>query len=522
MFLRFFPVNFIAPCGRFNLAWRVTLSGYNAVRTYARTSLRLLEATDGTRVGGRSSFESIFTTRFQPLQRYDRYLRVRIPKAAGPLGAMPYLCDEVDHCRSAWRVLESLFCKGFIETGRATELRLLTDSSDCAVWPLHEAPKREKTIVVGLALDLAKAFRVIDKGPKADEAEKAAAFRSVWKSRSELRRFKDGSILEAVVWKDEEMDESGDFTQSIASYLLSQHEPFCKLRHPVKVIGDKLDTVLRVLGADEKRSQHSVDSTARLHESFSILQKHLRSLSLPLKLVEVIAVDPAMRYSNAQVPTQHPFCFGKADSRRDAVVNAVDARYVAKHARAIDVLLRFETSGRWPDSVDGIERMKSAFYVNIAESLERDFKGEQRCVVYEDHVDVLYNGYPFRVEIKHDRVIGLLDGSIQPNVLAQRASEAVANKQSKLRKTKPPTVLAQDLHRKTVRLPVLHSQIQALHTSIGDNGGARVMSPVVRLAKLWVAGKFCERCVAILESLCLCRSSTMGPPAARSNGAVGC
>ena len=34
----------------------------------------------------------------------------------------------------------------------------------------------------------------------AEEKEKAEGFRSWWGEKAELRRFKDGSILEAVVW----------------------------------------------------------------------------------------------------------------------------------------------------------------------------------------------------------------------------------------------------------------------------------------------------------------------------------
>lgn len=491
-FLAAFPINFIAPCGKFNFSWRVTTSGYQTVRAYAQTSLKLLEDSETRRVGGRSSFEAVFTTRFQPWQRYDRYLRIRIP-AGRKQGStdLPFAFNETDFHRSAWRALEDLMSRAFLDTGRATELRLMCEVDAATSWGLDEVAKRPKSILVGLSLDLAKAFRVIDKGPKADDAAAAAAFRRVWKSRSELRRFKDGSIVEAVVWKDEEMDASGDFTHAIASYLLSQHAPFSSTTNAVSLIGHKLDLVLQELGSAEPAGRPSSEASALLHSAFAGLQKHLRSLSLPLNLIEVIPVDPSIRYASARTPVAHPLCFGKADGGRDATLKGIGAKYVARHARVVKVLVRFETSGRWPDSVDGIERMKSAFYVNIAEVLEREFKNEQRCIVRENCLDILYKGYAFRVEIKHDRVIGLLNGSVQPNVLAKRASEALQKLDPGNDHTggKRDAVRAQELQRSTVRLPVLHSQLQALHTSLDDNGGTRVMSPVVRLAKLWVAGE---------------------------------
>jgi hypothetical protein len=52
--------------------------------------------------------------------------------------------------------------------------------------------------VVGLDLDPAHAARIVDRGPAADDAAAAAAFRAFWGDKAELRRFKDGSIVEAV------------------------------------------------------------------------------------------------------------------------------------------------------------------------------------------------------------------------------------------------------------------------------------------------------------------------------------
>lgn len=42
--------------------------------------------------------------------------------------------------------------------------------------------------------------RLVDVGPAADDARAAAKFRAFWGDASELRRFQDGKISEAVVW----------------------------------------------------------------------------------------------------------------------------------------------------------------------------------------------------------------------------------------------------------------------------------------------------------------------------------
>ena len=53
-------------------------------------------------------------------------------------------------------------------------------------------------VVLGLDLDASQATRMVDRGPPADDPIAAPAFRHFWGERAELRRFKDGAIVEAV------------------------------------------------------------------------------------------------------------------------------------------------------------------------------------------------------------------------------------------------------------------------------------------------------------------------------------
>lgn len=55
-------------------------------------------------------------------------------------------------------------------------------------------------VVLGLDLDASQATRVVDRGPPADDPVAAPAFRHFWGEKAELRRFKDGAIVEAVKW----------------------------------------------------------------------------------------------------------------------------------------------------------------------------------------------------------------------------------------------------------------------------------------------------------------------------------
>ena len=64
-------------------------------------------------------------------------------------------------------------------------------------------------VFVGLILDTEHAFRLVDHGPAADNTDSEAArqFRDLWGDKAELRRFKDGSITESVVWEVKNADE---------------------------------------------------------------------------------------------------------------------------------------------------------------------------------------------------------------------------------------------------------------------------------------------------------------------------
>ena len=69
-------------------------------------------------------------------------------------------------------------------------------------WPPTKAPPtlNDHQVTIGLLLDTDHAHSIVTMGPPADNPE-AAEFRSFWGERSELRRFADGAINEAVIWE---------------------------------------------------------------------------------------------------------------------------------------------------------------------------------------------------------------------------------------------------------------------------------------------------------------------------------
>jgi U3 small nucleolar RNA-associated protein 22 len=64
-----------------------------------------------------------------------------------------------------------------------------------------------------------QALRAVDMGPAGDDDARAAAFRAFWGSKSELRRFKDGAMREAVVWSTDERERARNIWR-IAQHIL--------------------------------------------------------------------------------------------------------------------------------------------------------------------------------------------------------------------------------------------------------------------------------------------------------------
>lgn len=57
------------------------------------------------------------------------------------------------------------------------------------------------------------------------------------------------------------------------------------------------------------------------------------------------------------------------------------------HLVYIPVVCHLEDSGKWPDSVDAIQNIKTAFYIKISELLKKQFKIPS--VPTEKYLDIL-------------------------------------------------------------------------------------------------------------------------------------
>jgi U3 small nucleolar RNA-associated protein 22 len=257
------------------------------------------------------------------------------------------------------------------------------------------------------------AGRTVDHGPSAELKKEAAAFRSFWGEKAELRRFKDGSILETLVWPSDASDLS--ITQQIMIYVLKRHV-HSGVEKSIKFV---MDPFGKILPGSTMSGQASLRPFQPLTTAYDELAKAIRDLEgLPLQLRQVSGAGPALRYSSMYPPS-----------------NAKDSL----SEDPVDVVVNFEGSGRWPDDLVAIQRTKIALLLKMGELLEASLPGVIARVGLENQkhltlnaafLDVIYRGgrVAFRLRIQNEREQTLNERSVQNKTLSpqQREEAAVA------------------------------------------------------------------------------------------------
>jgi len=299
---------------------------------------------------------------------------------------------------------------------RAKAVPLLRRSS--AARELSQAhPFTPSIIQIGFILDPTNAFLVVDKGPSVEEAEKNTEFREFWSNeKTELRRFKDGRILESVVWDVKTVDEKAHIPVLIAKHLLRHH--FGIEEASVFTWQPSFDALIRLPAAINdvySRLGSSVSKGFRdANSAFDSLVKQIKQLEdLPLSVATISPVHSALRHTSAFIPVA---ISGSASSALPPW---------ASYIPTMDIIIEFEKSPRWPDDLAAILKMKMAFFEQIARSLTKAVGGFNARVVVDNQSPsasfqdrgrleiVTPEGWAFSASIWHEREATLLDRMVE-------------------------------------------------------------------------------------------------------------
>lgn len=244
---------------------------------------------------------------------------------------------------------------------RTKQIALLT--KDTPQWGLdrrrmHEV-KHGDYVLVGLVLNDQECERLVTFGPDAEHVEETKAFRNFWGNKAELRRFQDGSIKEAVVWA---ANPNKLIVNSICQYLIDRHLGG-ELASTLKFDHDKL---LRVLQQDGGSSSSRALFQAK-QSAFQKLVYFIQEIKeLPLRVNAVYGTSSSLRDTSLGLPL--PFDLQSDDSVASGVIE-------------------FESSSKWPDDIDAVEKLKTAFLLKLEEVLNNSNDYKASTGVEDDFMD---------------------------------------------------------------------------------------------------------------------------------------
>ena len=316
------------------------------------------------------------------------------------------------------------------------------------IWSTKSSiPKVQvSSVEVRFLLNPATAGRVVDHGPSAESKTEAAAFRKFWGQKAELRRFKDGSILESVVWTGNNSEKP--IVQQIITFLLERHVD-SSIGKSIDFIGDIFKGMLpkgTMIGSQ------TLTPFQPLMTIYDDLETTIRRLDgLPLQIRHIAAASSNVRYSSGQVPTSEHL------------------------PTPADVVISFEGSGRWPDDLVAIQRTKIALLLKMGELLTEAKEGiatrlglenEKYSILNSSFLDVIYNNAAFRLRIQTEREQYLIDRRLKDKNLDPRSRDEA--------------VLALAAYKRTFIQAPSHTQaIRILCTRFP------LLSPIIILVKKW-------------------------------------
>ncbi|KAI9743279.1 MAG: hypothetical protein M1818_003125 [Claussenomyces sp. TS43310] len=411
-----------------NLLFKMSASSYVSLRDEAKLSVEMLND------AGINHFEAAFILRKdQPLYQFDSLLHI---SKSSPTSQVSQ--DHVDDTtRLALKIYEVL--KEALND-RVHCIRVIAPETQS--WVLNAGPSQSVCpILVGIVFEPANIERLVDQGPAAEDKCKATKFRKFWGEKADLRRFKDGSILESLVWSN--IGSISIFRQ-IVDYILKRH------------IGETPTFINEDFARLLPNFEFGPEGFETLREAYVVLENDMRALEgLPLQLRQISAIGSQLRLSSVLPPS-----FSKRQYLQDPV----------------DVVVQFEGSGRWPDDIVAIQRTKIALLSKLGELLEASverllaklgLENVERPLLNCAYLDVMYpSGAVFRLRVFNEREQTLLDRQIKDNSVDAHNRENAA--------------AAMTLFRRTYLQLPLHTQSLATNCTRFP-----LLSPTMRLVKMW-------------------------------------
>ncbi|KAI8481867.1 Nucleolar protein 6 [Branchiostoma belcheri] len=488
-----YQVVFVDPTGYLNMCADMSTATYARVCHEARLSMAMLEdkSLDG--------FQVLFMQSVPFVHKFDHIFHItRVPR-------LRLVCEHMDLQEA---VMDH--CGNYLMAALPSILQLLTKALGNR-WSIGDDPPGLKDIgrlTFGLLLNTEFSSSVLDKGPPADEPQ-AAEFREFWGDKSQLRRFQDGTICEAVVWQGNNIAERRLVCSQVIQHILNRHANVPKsiinylgghldglLSHPslqegtaVPSVDDKVPKS-QAQGKKGKRSKNTPqeqpsdpnqnpsshpgtgdEENVTVMRVYNDLCRIVRGLQdLPLNVTSIQGTSPVFRYAEVFPPRPSQMKKTKDMTVMHGHIQVpVTGKPCPPVVPALKVICHMEGSGKWPEEADAIKRVKAAFHIKLGELLHKQHGLVTSATT--GHVDIAMGGFVFRLVIAYHREVNILK--------LERTAEGLLRERD--------NVASRELERETVMLPRLTSALHGLQQLYSSFSGC------LRLAKRWVSAQLLHR-----------------------------
>lgn len=231
-------------------------------------------------------------------------------------------------------------------------------------------------------------YRRVDRGPPTTDEVACAKFKSFWGQKSEMRRFKDGSIIEAVVWTDNDLELKKNtrpehLIATIIKYILNLQMPLQThlLGRSIVIISDQISSLLPEISQQLPRvAQTSISpETFISYSTKALFRRPIESIDLfrrivtselkgfPLVIENIRAISPSLRYTSLFPPIANPIIFNSN------LLNSFSGNKVNTVVQVIPVVTELQKTSKWPNSLEALRSLKSALLIKLAELLKTQF-----------------------------------------------------------------------------------------------------------------------------------------------------
>ncbi|XP_046624374.1 nucleolar protein 6 isoform X1 [Neodiprion virginianus] len=453
---------FIDTSGYHNLVANMNRTTFEWIKRQAELAVKCL---DNVQI---NSFQTLFMTAV-PFHRgfdhticfHDTNAILQLVEKLSPRAA------RLDYDSNTWaqavKLLVSTFQRGMNK--RVSQIGVILGESE--EWEITDpAPKGLRKIYIGFELNPEFCFSIVDKGPQANLPE-AEEFRKFWGKKSELRRFQDGSICEAIVWGEgKTLAEKRSLCKRIIIYLLENK--FSIAQDKFLYISDQMEELLKLKKVKVTNFAYGTgeEATIQMLNIFNELEKELTSLSdLPLTVTGVQGCSAVFRYTEVFPPLATIYRSGTKitkEGKNCLLLREKNLGMAPRYVLPIEAVIHLSLSGKWPEDLEAIRKIKAAFHIQIAAGLRKQYNLKAQGGL--NYIDVMKGGFVFRLTVAHQKELVLLKQQIgDDGVIRYRDNEESI-----------------ELEKKLFHLPKLTSALHGLHSQVPSFG------PACCLAKRWL------------------------------------